>query len=474
METVLDVKKIPKKYWYDAGWLGLSSDIPEPTYFHILGVDPEEVGNIAADQMGQDVENRIRAKIKNDPGAIEVGNSVLGVISKARGVLGNEQKRSDYVSELVEAYGEDVKEIIREFEIYWQHELADNTKNYEYILETGSIYSLTRAQADAVINEERAKLSEQKILDPAAPTYFELLEIPETLTDSQISLVERNRDRLIAEMEDKIKKTNRVELKQKYAAKIPEIKKAAEVLVDSRKREQYKHEILELRIGAFERVGRIKPGTTEISEEKFKDLIQKASPYKLSSSDVRQFLKAKGIRVPGDIEPSNPRLRPIQPLNLGRLLIGREERASFTIANDGGGILECKLASEPWIGLSNTMVKVGAGDEKNVLVTLNLVNITPGEYSGKIMVLAEGQTTIVPVRFAAELTSGGPAYDQRLPGIIYASNPPKNPVHMAIASFFLAGLGQLILGQTAKGIALFVLLLLLFSLNSAPIGLIYV
>ena len=465
MEQVLDIKKIPKKYWYDAGWLGLSSDIPEPTYFHVLGVDPENVDNISAELMGQEVETRIRKRIINDPGAVEVGNSLLNVISKSRSVLSNEQKRSDYVKELVEAYREEIKEIIREFEIYWQHELAENSDNYKYILDAGSIFSLTISQADAVISEERSKLSEQVNLDPAAPTHFELLEVPETITDSQIPLIEKNRDRIIADLDDKIKKTNRVELKQRYAVKIPEVRKAAEVLVDSRKREQYKHEILELRIGAFERAARIKPGTTEVTRDKFKEFVQKASPYKLSTLDVRKFLQNKGITVEGagerereDFEP--PRLRPIPPLNLGRLIIGREERASFTIANDGGGSLECKLASEPWIGLSNSSIKVGSRDEKNVLVTINLVNIPPGEYSGKIIVLTEGQTTIVPVRFAAEFTeftefTAGRGFEQRLPGMVYSSVPPKNPPTMCALSFFLPGLGQLLMGQPLKGIALF-------------------
>ena len=71
------------------------------------------------------------------------------------------------------------------------------------------------------------------------------MNLLQSVDNTQISIIEENRNRLCTELEYKIKSTNRVELKQKYSAEIQNIKKAAEILGSYQKCEQYKKDILE-------------------------------------------------------------------------------------------------------------------------------------------------------------------------------------------------------------------------------------
>ncbi len=71
--------------------------------------------------------------------------------------------------------------------------------------------------------------------------------------------------------------------------------------------------------------------------------------------------------------------------------------------------------------------------------------------ASEIVGLFAGSTAVPP------RPSGVYQGDPGDPDLVQPSNPPRDPVLMAILSAIVPGLGQLILGQTVKGIVLFVL-----------------
>ncbi len=67
------------------------------------------------------------------------------------------------------------------------------------------------------------------------------------------------------------------------------------------------------------------------------------------------------------------------------------------------------------------------------------------------------EQAVVCVKCGVSLTTSKVAGNsQQVTKLIQPSNPPKDPTTMCVLSAALAGLGQIILGQTAKGIILFI------------------
>ena len=60
MPSALNPGKIPQKYWYDRNWLALDEGITEPTFFHILGVDPAETNPDAIKRTSLPVYDRVQ------------------------------------------------------------------------------------------------------------------------------------------------------------------------------------------------------------------------------------------------------------------------------------------------------------------------------------------------------------------------------------------------------------------------------
>lgn len=68
-----------------------------------------------------------------------------------------------------------------------------------------------------------------------------------------------------------------------------------------------------------------------------------------------------------------------------------------------------------------------------------------------------GSTSVPPPPTSGQYGGGAPYGNAGDPDLVMPSNPPRDPTLMAILSFLIPGLGQMILGQTVKGIVLFVL-----------------
>ena len=87
MHETLDPDKIPPKYWCDRAWLGLPEELQHPTCFHLLGIEPEELGTVPVAKLGIDTENRIRDQAKRNPSAGELANEILKALAMARSTL---------------------------------------------------------------------------------------------------------------------------------------------------------------------------------------------------------------------------------------------------------------------------------------------------------------------------------------------------------------------------------------------------
>ena len=303
----MDQNKIPRKYWYDKNWLGIDPHILQPTYFHILDVNPGTVMAMVSDSIGEEVYGRLHLRAR-DPVYVDLANSILNIICRAGKVVSDTKLHGDYIKQLISGYREDVESLLCQWDTEDPDDLVSNTEIYKALINNRTYFSLTRAQAEAVISEIRAKLRAiikeestlKRKLDPAAPTYFDLLEVHELIEPWQFSLFDKNCNRLCAELDSKARATNSVYLKQKYTANAQEIRRAAEILRSSEKREQYKKEILELRLASFDTVFKriIKPGTKEITKKLKDELLPACERIGLSVWDLDQFLDNKGLIHP--------------------------------------------------------------------------------------------------------------------------------------------------------------------------------
>ena len=344
MHEIFDSNKIPPKYWHDKAWLGLPEDVTHPTYFHILGLEPEDLDRIPIAAAGIDIEGRIRDQIKSNPAAGELTGAIMAAIAMARSTLEPSKpdkpnkRRAPYLEELAEAYLADVREKIREWEIGNPADLTAGAEVYEGLLELRRQFSLTQSQAAAKIELVKRELKprhEAAVKDPAQPTHFDLLELPETITAAGGSLVRQSADRLISQWETKARGTNVAKLKSQYAAKAVEVREAARVLADTGLHRQYLGEIREKRERAFEALARqkIRPGTSEISRRVYQELMRSAqNSMRLAREHAEETLRRNHWTWEAD---KAGRLQLPQPVHLGSVKAGTERTFSFTLSNVG-------------------------------------------------------------------------------------------------------------------------------------------
>ena len=389
MEPILDTNKIPKNYWYEKEWLGIDAHILEPTYFHVLGIDPETVETISPDSMGLVVYRKIQ-NLAHNQAHVGLASEILGVISKARKILSDVKQREIYIKELITAYKKYAENLLNDLESEEHEEPVNYKLVYDSISDDRSLFSLTKSQADSIIRDLKGK--EEKSRDPASPTFFELLELPETIDDQQISLINRNCDRLCSELKLKDNQTVNVGLKQKYEEMIDKIKQGAEILKSGYKRNQYKQNILEMRLNTFETLSKgIILGARIITEKQLDKLIKKGSEINLSGHDIKRFLDGKNIKYPSGPPPGRLSFSP--KLQLPSSKPGPSHSFSFPLKNVGDKKISVRLVPNNKCITLDTGSRQFEIDKKGSVIVngkMDTSGLPPGVQSFKIDVQGPG------------------------------------------------------------------------------------
>lgn len=339
MGSHLDIlKDVPQKYWRQKEWLGLPRDVRQPTYFHILGVDPEDDDEEAIKRKANDLYEKLSQKerdVKN-LAAARIAGELKTAVSTARATLTDPSKRADYVAELQAEFSNKALELLKTWGA--THRTLDPAHRTK-LGAVGSGYSLTSAQIDAAIDQAVAALPEAAatLQDPAHPTYFELLELDEDSAGSDESAIEKSRDRIVAEIRSQAAKINDQRRKRKLLVHANEIEDAANVLLDDARRANYLQEIFDLRKSAFRAIveDRVNPAEKRVPKPIYDHLLECAKQIHLSEDHARNVVHELGFatddvaaRAPGSLG-TLPRVR------LGAIAAGDSKSFRFELANTG-------------------------------------------------------------------------------------------------------------------------------------------
>jgi serine/threonine protein kinase len=107
-----------------------------------------------------------------------------------------------------------------------------------------------------------------------------------------------------------------------------------------------------------------------------------------------------GGEIPGSVTivKRAPKLRPIEPLQLGRLPTNRPETRKIELANEGDGPLDATLRSfVPWLRVAPSSLCVAPRRSETAELTIDLSGQPPGDVSGRIEISFEGGAASVLV-----------------------------------------------------------------------------
>lgn len=404
---------IPRRYWHDDEWLGLPNDLSSPTYFHILGVGPEVRDKAAIEQRARELYQRLQthAAALNNPSGQQVANKLLGIASVARQTLTDASRRREYVEQLGNAFEDKVRQLLQDWGVRTLDQFTPEVR--ELLMGRRDGYSLMQVQAEAVVDRVACELPDRRqpdVEDPAYPTYFDLLGVPETADEADRDCIAANRDRLVEEREAEARKTNRGARKRALLAEAHEIKSAASTLLSPGKRLKHLQQLRDLRAAAFKAFisDSVRPGQRELLKSDCEELVSIAERMRLGRADVAHVFAELGFVTPlgapsqstpfaSAPTPSPGRLAKLPRVRMGSVSSGPRD-FSFVLENAGDEEITVALIPRHLaLKLYQQRLKLGPRCRRTVSGRLDTQELSMGSYKLPIEVRGPGGGGLVQV-----------------------------------------------------------------------------